>query len=79
MKRKQSKAAEPSLRDKLSAAFLQAIESDFAANGAAVIQDLRVKSPEKYAEIAARLIATTEPAAKQDNKPKSTYEYAGCC
>jgi len=55
------KTAEPSLRDKLSAHFLEAFEADFAAHGADVIEALRNKSPDKYADIAARLIAATEP------------------
>src|SRR5215475_15083978 len=59
--RKKPKANEPSLRDKLSAAYLEAFEKDFAANGVSVIEQLRNKSPDKYAEIAARLIAATEP------------------
>jgi hypothetical protein len=49
------KPEEPSLRAKLSTAFLEAFERDFAANGVAVIEALRNKSPDKYAEIAARL------------------------
>jgi hypothetical protein len=53
--------AEPSLRDKLSAAFLEAFQSDFEANGVAPIEQLRLKSPEKYSEIATRLIAASEP------------------
>jgi hypothetical protein len=57
----QSKANKPSLRDKLSANFLAAFESDFAENGVAAIEQLRLKSPEKYSEIAARLIAAVEP------------------
>jgi hypothetical protein len=65
----QSKANKPSLRDKLSANFLAAFESDFAANGVAAIEQLRLKSPEKYSEIAARLIAATEP---------KTENYADC-
>ena len=52
---------EPSLRDKLSAAYLETFQADFAANGASVIEQLRQKSPERYAEIAARLIAASEP------------------
>jgi hypothetical protein len=58
---RKAKTAEPSLRDKLSAAFLEAFEADFAENGIAAIQQLRAKSPEKYREISARLIAATEP------------------
>jgi hypothetical protein len=52
---------EPSLRDKLSANFLRAIADDFAANGVAAIEKLRERSPEKYCEISARLIAAIEP------------------
>ena len=65
MKRK-LKANEPSLRDKLSAAYLAALEADFEANGVNAIQVLREKSPEKYCEIAARLIAATEPRSDDD-------------
>jgi hypothetical protein len=61
MKPRKPKASEPSLRDKLSQNFLSAFESDFKQNGVAAIESLRQKSPEKYAEIAARLIAATEP------------------
>ena len=66
MKPRKPKSAEPSLRDKLSAAYLEAFQADFAANGTAVIEQLRNKSPEKYAEIAARLIAATEPQPQQE-------------
>jgi hypothetical protein len=59
------KSAEPSLRDKLSENVLRAIEADFAENGVAAVELLRQKSPEKYCEIATRLIAATEP--KSDN------------
>jgi hypothetical protein len=65
MKPRKPKNTEPSLRDKLSAAYLEAFQADFAANGIAVIEALRNKSPEKYAEIAARLIAATEPPAEK--------------
>src|SRR5262245_11364242 len=58
---KKPKANEPSLRDKLSANFLRAFESDFETNGVDVIKQLREKSPEKYADIASRLIAASEP------------------
>ena len=61
MKPRKPKTSEPSLRDKLSAAFLEAFQSDFEANGVAAIEQLRLKSPEKYSEIATRLIAASEP------------------
>jgi hypothetical protein len=55
------KSAEPSLRDKLSENVLRAIEADFAENGVAAVELLRQKSPDRYCELAARLIAATEP------------------
>jgi hypothetical protein len=60
---RKTKAAEPSLRDLLSQNFLKAFERDFAEKDqrVAAIKALGEKSPEKYAEIAARLIAATEP------------------
>jgi hypothetical protein len=61
----------PSLRDRLSSAFLEAFQQDFEANGVAAIEQLRLKSPEKYSEIAARLIAATEPA-------QDVSGFAGC-
>jgi hypothetical protein len=64
MKPKKQRGNEPSLRDKLSQNFLKAFESDFEANGVEVITQLRLKSPEKYADIASRLIAATEPKAE---------------
>ena len=57
---KKQKRAEPSLRDKLSENFMRAFEADFADNGVDAIKALREKSPEKYSEIAARLIAAIE-------------------
>src|SRR5262245_42498390 len=68
---------EPSLRDKLSAQFMKDFEEDFAANGKAVIEQLRQRSPEKYADIAARLIAQTEPPNPNDlSNAKSLAEVA---
>ena len=60
MKTKKTKPDEPSLRDKLSQDFLKAFQSDFEANGVNVIEQLRLKSPEKYAEIGAKLIAAAQ-------------------
>jgi hypothetical protein len=66
MKPRKPKNTEPSLRDKLSAAYLEAFQADFAANGIAVIEALRNKSPAKYAEIASRLIAATSPTEQKE-------------
>jgi hypothetical protein len=59
--KKPSKAIEPSARDKLSASFLKAFQSDFEIYGVETIEKLREESPSKYAEIAAKLIATIQP------------------
>src|SRR5262249_18905643 len=61
MKARKPKTNEPSPRDKLAAGFLKAFESDFEAHGVDVIERLREKHPDRYADLAARLIATTEP------------------
>src|SRR5262245_11964091 len=70
MKRK-SKANEPSLRDRLSAKFLQDFEADFQEHGTDVIQQLREKHPDKYAAIATQLIASAEPPSGVFDKAKS--------
>jgi hypothetical protein len=57
---KKPKANEPNLRDKLSGDVLKAFADDFSANGVSVIEKLREKSPEKYVELAAKLIAAAE-------------------
>jgi hypothetical protein len=71
-----TKPIEPTLRAKLSQAFLEAFQSDFEVNGIAAIEQLRQKSPEKYSEIAARLIATTEPKQDGWNECQSMQEMA---
>ncbi len=61
MKRK--KTGEPSLREKLSQSFLEALTADFAINGPAVIEKMRATHPERYAELAAKMIMTgTKPS-----------------
>ena len=63
MKTRKPKPTEPSARDKLSASFLKAFQNDFETYGVETIEKLREESPSKYAEIAAKLIATFEPKA----------------
>jgi hypothetical protein len=75
-KPRKPKTGEPSLREKLSASYLAAFENDFAANGVAVIEALRNKSPDKYADIAARLISTSEPTVESYADCKSVAEMA---
>jgi hypothetical protein len=71
MKTKKSQNDEPSLREKLSEEVLRAFEADFSANGVAVIEQLRLKFPERYAELAGKLIAAAQPQSAQN-------KYANC-
>jgi len=77
MTRKAKKPQERTLRDKLSENFLRAFENDFAANGVAAIEQLRQKSPEKYSDIAARLIAASEPPAENGFASANSMEEIG--
>jgi len=71
MRTKKPKAAEPSLRDKLSQNFLRAFEADFASYGAEVIEKLRESHPDRYAEVAVKLIASAQPPAGLFDKAQS--------
>lgn len=64
-------AKAPNLRDKLSQAFLTAFDADFTEHGVDVIQQLRLKDPIRYAELAGRLIT-----AAQD--PTDPNDYSRC-
>jgi hypothetical protein len=68
MKRTTKKPGEtPNLVDKLGDALLTAFQADFEVHGAKVVEQLREKFPEKYAELAAKLIAGAEqPASPGD-------------
>ncbi len=46
----------PSTRDKLSSAFVEALEQDWAEHGPSVIAAVREQAPAKYAELIVRLI-----------------------
>jgi hypothetical protein len=46
----------PSTRDKLSNAFVEALEKDWAEHGSEVIQQIRLENPVKYGELIARLV-----------------------
>src|SRR5262245_55688118 len=76
MKPRNPKPNEPSPRDKLAAGFLKAFESDFETHGVEVIQRLREKHPDRYAELAARLIATTEPKSDGPETANDLHEMA---
>ena len=49
-------AGSPSTRDKLSSAFVEALEKDWAEHGASVIAAVREQAPAKYAELVVRLV-----------------------
>jgi hypothetical protein len=55
---------QPSTKERLSAAFVNDFLADYEAEGISAIRALRSKSPEKYCEIATRLIAASEPKAE---------------
>jgi hypothetical protein len=76
MKPRKSKSAEPSTLDKLSQNFLEAYEADFEINGISTIQQLREKHPDRYVELAARLIATTKPKSEGWDSTKSVQDIA---
>jgi hypothetical protein len=61
MKPRKPKPSEPSLRDKLSASFMKAFQADFEMYGVEVIEQLREKHPDRYAQIATQLISSVEP------------------
>jgi tRNA G37 N-methylase TrmD len=61
VKPQKPKASEPSLRDRLSKNFLEALEADFREYGKDVIEQMRTKDPTRYAELAGKMIMTTEP------------------
>jgi hypothetical protein len=61
----------PSARDKLSSAFVEALEKDWAEHGSEVIQQIRLDNPVKYGELIARLIP-------MDANPVSANNFSHC-
>ena len=61
----------PSTRDRLSSAFVQALEKDWAEHGSEVIQQIRKDNPVKYGELIARLVP-------MDANPLSANDYSAC-
>ena len=66
MKPRKPKSGEPSLREKLSQKFLEALEADFQLHGLTVLEKMRESSPERYAELAAKMIMSAEPPEQKD-------------
>jgi hypothetical protein len=52
------KTKTPSVRDKLSEQFLKALEEDFRLHGAKVLAEMREAAPERYAELAGKVITS---------------------
>src|SRR5262249_20132269 len=67
-KTRKSKSPQGTPRGRLSAAFLESLETDFEAHRDEVIEALRKESPKAYAELVGRLIATTDPPAGESFK-----------
>jgi hypothetical protein len=72
--KKQKAGAEPSLRDRLSANLLAALEEDFRIHGVAVIEKMREAHPERYIETAAKLIMSAEPPQDGWDSVQSIHE-----
>src|SRR5262245_43286220 len=67
MTRRKPEKNDVSARDQLALKFLAALETDFALHGAGVIAKMRESHPERYAELAGKLILSAEP-------PKNTAD-----
>jgi tRNA G37 N-methylase TrmD len=76
MKPSKPKAAEPSLRDKLSKNFLEALEADFREYGKDVIEQMRTKDPTRYAELAGKMIMAVEPREQSLENARNMHEVA---
>jgi hypothetical protein len=71
------KPSQASARAELSADFLRSFQADFKAHGKEVIERMRLESPAKYAEIASRLIAASDPPAENSFKDCNSMEDIG--
>jgi hypothetical protein len=65
---------EPSLRTKISQAFLQALEADFRLYGAGVIEAMRESDPTRYAELMGKVIMTAEPPSQDSWEATKSME-----
>jgi hypothetical protein len=73
-----ARKAKGSLRERLSQKFLEALEADFKVHGAIALEKMRESHPERYAELAGKLIMTTaEPDGPMDFSKCNTMEDIG--
>jgi hypothetical protein len=73
MKPSKKKSGEPSLRERLSQKFLEALQ-DFELYGKTVLEKMRQTHPERYAELAAKMIMAAEPPEKPDKLGNSMHD-----
>ena len=74
---KKAKSTEPSLLDQLNGPLKDIVE-DFRENGAAVLESVRARNPEKYLELATKLlplIVQLNPAGSDFNGCRSMPGY----
>jgi hypothetical protein len=71
------KPSQASARAELSADFLRSFQADFKAHGKEVIERMRLESPAKYAEIASRLIAASDPPSETGFASANSMEDIG--
>jgi hypothetical protein len=76
MKAKKPKGG--SLRERLSQNLLEALAADFQEHGITVLEKMRETHPERYIELAGKLIMTTaEPPSKMDFSTCQSIEEIG--
>jgi hypothetical protein len=56
-----TQTSEPSLRDRLTSQFIEALEKDWAVHGTTVVAQVREQHPTKYAELIVRLVPVDPP------------------
>jgi hypothetical protein len=71
------KPSQASARAELSADFLRSFQADFKVYGKEVIERMRQEAPAKYAEIASRLIAASDPPSDEGFKNANSMRDIG--
>src|SRR5262245_7729191 len=77
MSSRKRQKTDASVRDQLALKFLAALETDFALHGAGVIAKMRESHPERYAELAGKLILSAEPKSTSDGSDLNTLDDIG--
>jgi hypothetical protein len=74
---KPRRPSQPSARAELSADFLRSFQADFKIHGKEAIERMRQEAPAKYAEIASRLIAASDPPSDEGFKNANSMRDIG--